>query len=133
MITVRFGDKRGHSSVDWLDSRHTFSFGDYCDPPPLGFRTLRVINDDRVAPGGGKSVRTRTATWRSSPTCSRGQLEHRDSMGNGEMGHPRRRSGRRMHAGTGIQPQRVQPVRRRPGSPAPDLDHPRRDRFAAGL
>jgi len=53
MITIRKAADRGHTNIDWLDSHHSFSFGDYYDPRNMGFGPLRVINDDRVAPGGG--------------------------------------------------------------------------------
>ena len=53
MIRVRRASDRGRSRTDWLDSFHTFSFADYHDPHQMGFRALRVINEDRVAPGGG--------------------------------------------------------------------------------
>jgi len=53
MITTQKSSERGHTSIDWLDSRHTFSFGDYHDARHMGFRTLRVLNDDRVKRGSG--------------------------------------------------------------------------------
>ena len=53
MIQLRRGNDRGHTQLDWLDSRHTFSFGDYYDPKHMGFNDLRVINEDRVVPGAG--------------------------------------------------------------------------------
>ena len=83
MKTIRRGNERGITNFGWLDSRHTFSFGDYYDPAHHNFRALRVINDDRVAPGGG------------FPTHP-----HRDSMGNGEV--IRAGEWQAMHAGTGI-------------------------------
>ena len=53
MIEIRRSEDRGHTQTDWLDSRHTFSFGDYQDPAHTGFRRLRVINEDVVAPDAG--------------------------------------------------------------------------------
>jgi redox-sensitive bicupin YhaK (pirin superfamily) len=99
MLTIRPAADRGVTDLGWLDSRHTFSFGDYYDPVHTQFRTLRVINDDRVGPGGG--FPTHPHRDMEILTCVlRGQLEHRDSMGNGEVIHAG--EWQAMHAGTGI-------------------------------
>jgi quercetin 2,3-dioxygenase len=99
MFTIRKGADRGTTKLGWLDSRHTFSFGDYQDPHHLQFRTLRVLNDDRVAPGGG--FPTHPHRDMEILTCVlAGQLEHRDSMGNGEVIRPG--EWQAMHAGTGV-------------------------------
>lgn len=100
MITVRRAAERGVTDFGWLDSRHTFSFGDYYDPEAMGFRTLRVINDDRVGPGGGFGTHPHRdmeiMTW-----VLDGALEHRDSMGNGSV--IRTGQFQFMRAGTGVQ------------------------------
>src|SRR5262249_43389153 len=87
MIRTRPGHERGRTALDWLDSRHSFSFGDYYDPAQLGFRSLRVLNDDRVAPGTGFGMHPHRdmeiLTWVLS-----GALEHADSLGNGSVIRP---------------------------------------------
>ena len=87
MINIRRADDRGHTRLRWLDSRHTFSFGDYRDPGHMGFRSLRVLNDDRVQPGQGFG----THGHRDMEILSyvlEGALEHQDSSGGGGVIRP---------------------------------------------
>jgi len=99
MITLRPADQRGRTAIDWLDSRHSFSFSDYYDPAHMGYRSLRVINDDRVAPGGGFG-RHPHRNMEIVTYVLEGALEHRDSLGTGSV--IRAGDVQRMTAGTGI-------------------------------
>ena len=91
MITVRRAAERGHTRIDWLDSWHTFSFGEYYDPKHVDFRALRVINDDRVAPGKGFGTHAHRDMEIVTYVLD-GALEHRDSLGNGSIDPARTRS-----------------------------------------
>ena len=99
MMYIRKSDSRGKADFGWLKSRHTFSFGQYRDPAFDGFSALRVINDDRVAPGEGFGSHGH-ANMEIISYVLTGALEHKDSMGNGSIIHPG--EVQKLSAGSGI-------------------------------
>jgi len=99
MVSIRRADERGRTNWPWLDSRHSFSFGEYFDPSNMGHRTLRVINDDRVAPGAGFGAHPHHDMEILSYVLD-GALEHKDSLGNGSTIRPGEIQ--HMRAGSGV-------------------------------
>src|SRR5438270_10512586 len=99
MVKVRKANERGRTKIGWLDSWHSFSFGDYYDPNNTSFRSLRVMNDDRIAPGGGFGAHPHRDMEIVTYVLD-GSLEHRDNLGTGSVIGPGELQ--RMTAGRGI-------------------------------
>ena len=99
ILFLRRSSQRGHTTLDWLDSRHSFSFGDYYDPAHIGFGTLVVLNEDSIQPGTGFSMHSHK-NMEIITIMLQGTLQHQDNLGNKGLLHPG--EVQRMSAGTGV-------------------------------